>query len=188
MQKMILLPYDRYQRLLTVQEQISSAPAQKDLVLQQEHVSEPVTMITNEPESKHLVSEDIEKLLPSFPKSFQSRARALLSYISPPVAWNEKGEAIIKGETISNSNIVDLVKVQFKDYKSFKPIGLEKFNHILEDMNVPLSLLSGSRRVQSGRGSILPPLDTIPPPPGSPVNRKTGVKRKANTKRKWLRL
>jgi hypothetical protein len=86
------------------------------------------------------------------------------------------GEVIIDGVKIPGSNIMDLVKVQLKDYKDLRPTGLEKFTDILKDTNVPLSLLTSSRRVQTGQG-------IIPPPPGSPVKRKE-VKRKT----KWLRL
>ena len=123
------------------------------------------------------MTQDIERVVSSFLKTLKSRAQTLLAYISPHVTWNDKGEVTIEGENIPGSNIVDLVKVQLKDYKDLHPVGLDKFLNILKDTNVPLSLLAVSRRVQTGQGSI-------PPPPGSLVKRK-----KKDTQRvKWLRL
>lgn len=181
MQKMILLPYDRYQRLLSSQH---SAPSNEvpENVSEPLEAEKPVDQPNSLPEytAPSRDSGAIELVLPSFPKSLQSRARALLTYISPAVSWNPKGEVLIDGEQIPDSNIVDLVKVQLKDYKNFKPVGLEKFTHILKNANVPLSLLANSRRGQTGQG--LP--DTTPPPPGSPVTKKPIQKQRI----KWLRL
>ena len=75
--------------------------------------------------------------------------------------------------------MVDLIKVQLKDYRDFSPIGVEKFDILLKDVNVPLSLLKSSRRQQHGEGNI-------PPPPGIPVKRKDENPKKL--KAKWLKL
>jgi hypothetical protein len=166
MQKMILLPYERYQRLLQ-QREASNVPSQETTTPNPD-----IEEVSPEPIGRQDLE---EKLLSSFPKNLRSRARALLTHISTRVTWNDMGEVIIDGVKIPGSNIMDLVKVQLKDYKDLRPTGLEKFTDILKDTNVPLSLLTSSRRVQTGQG-------IIPPPPGSPVKRK--VKRKT----KWLRL
>lgn len=196
MQKMVLLPYDRYQRFLSSKQTNETSVAES----RQENLSEPFTSTPPESATHVTTSDleapetsDIERVVSSFPKTLQSRARALLTYISPSVTWNEKGEIIIRGDKIPNSNIVDLVKVQIKDYKNLRPIGLEQFSDILKDTNVPLSLLTSSRRGQTGQGIAPSPPSSpvkrkkarkgpVPPPPGSPV------KRKDTRKVKWLRL
>ena len=137
MQKMILLAYDRYQRLLTVH---VSAKAEES------------SLLSENPEVPKKAGKSVDDLLAFFPKTLKSRARALLTIISPRVTWNQRGEAIIGGESIPNSNIVDLVKVQLKDYKDIDLVGLGKFSRILRDINVPLGLLSSSRRDQTGQG------------------------------------
>lgn len=177
MQKMILLPYDRYQRLLS-SSQVNSSIAKG----QEEVPSEQVTSVKEEgteETSNAFASKDIEKLLLSFPRTLQGRARALLTYIVPHLSWNAIGEVVIAGEKIPKSNIVDLVKVQLKEYKDFRPAGLEQFNLLLRDINVPLSLLTTSRRDQKGEGNV-------PPPPGSPVKRKRATS--SVSKVKWLKL
>jgi hypothetical protein len=182
MQKMVLLPYDRYQRLLSSSQEDSNNVKGQKTATQEVIPSGQTTPLKpegTEETSDAKVSENIEKLLRSFPRTLQGRARALLAYIVPHLSWNEIGEVIIAGEKIPKSNIVDLVRVQLKDYKDFRPAGLEQFNLLLEDINVPLSLLTTSRRDQTGEGNI-------PPPPGSPVKRKRDSSTIAKVK--WLKL
>lgn len=174
MQKMVLLPYDRYQRLMTAKR---SDENPEESIARVENESGELSVKVEEPERLTKMSDPIERVLSSFPKSLQSRARTLLTYITPHLSWNENGEIVIGGTNIPGSNIVDLVKVQLKEYKDLYPIGQDAFSNILKDANVPLNLLASFRRVQTGQGSI-------PPPPGSPVKRK----RKESHRSKWLRL
>ena len=182
MQKMILL--DRYQRFLLAKHEIPTTSTVDDSLQQQEKSSEEVPPIclehTENPSEKQLsVKEDVERINALFPRTLQGRVRAILTYILPHITWNQKGEVIISGEKIPNSNIVDLIKVQLKDYRDFSPIGVEKFDILLKDVNVPLSLLTSSKRQQRGEGNI-------PPPPGIPVKRKDENPKKLKTK--WLKL
>lgn len=179
MKKMVLLPYDRYERLLseTTKQQREATDNEKRSTQQEDRVISEQNKAEKVIPSKQLVEED--KLLAQFPRTLRSRARLLLNYLTPQVTWNDKSEILISGQLIPNSNIVDLIKVQLKDYRDFRPTGIEDFDKLLTDINVPLSLLTPSRREQTGRG-------IIPPPPGLPV------KRKASTtpvrKVKWLKL
>ena len=184
MQKMILLPYERYQRLLLAKHEFPTTSTVDDSLQQQEKSSEEVTPICFErteipPEKQLSYEEDIERLIALFPKTLQGRASSLLIYILPYITWTQKGEVIISGEKIPNSNIVELVKVQLKDYRDFSPIGVEKFDILLKDVNVPLSLLTSSKRQQRGERNI-------PPPPGIPVKRNDENPKKL--KAKWLKL
>ena len=180
MHKMVLLPYDRYQRLVAAKG-LNHTHEKTNLRQENElvpvHPESSVEMV--QPETETTITEDIENVVSSFPKNLKSRARSLLTYISHSVTWNEKGDVRIEGVVIPGSNIVDLIKVQLKDYRDLHPIGLDKFSDILKDINVPLSLLSSSRRVQMGQG-------ILPPPPGSPAKRKRNVIPKQRAK--WLRL
>ena len=122
----------------------------------------------------------LESLLPHFSKPISNRVTSLLYYFQPQVSWNTKGEVILKGTLIPGSNIVDLIKVDMKDYKDFGPVGKDAFGELLIELNVPTSLLTGSARHQRRKG-------TLPPPLGTPVKRRVREKRKPG-KVKWLRL
>ena len=136
---------------------------------------------TNESFTQSTLEEgkDKETLISRFPKSMQNRVRSVLEYLRPQVTWNDKGEVSIRGQDIPGSNIVDLLKVNLKDYKDFNPVGKDAFRKVLCELNVPMSLLARSARQQSGRGYL-------PPPPGIPTKRREEVP--VQRKVKWLRL
>lgn len=175
MQKMVLLPYDRYERLKQFNlEPICNTkePIAKSLELQDETPDK-------QPDNTAFEGLTIDDILEAIPKNVRTNAKALLEHLRKrsDLIWNERGEISVGGHTVLGSNIVDLVKVSLKDYKDFKPVGLETFTKAVHESNAPLSLLTASKR-QFGAG--------LPPPPGVPVKRK-GEKRKI-TKFKWLKL
>ena len=168
MKKMVLLPYDRYQRLLLRDQTPEVEQKDPEMSIQGE---EPLD--TNESFTQSTLEEgkDKETLISRFPKSMQNRVRSVLEYLRPQVTWNDKGEVSIRGQDIPGSNIaniVDLLKVNLKDYKDFNPVGNDVFRKVLCELNVPMSLLARSARQQSGRGYL-------PPPPGIPTKRREEV-------------
>ena len=179
---MVLLPYDRYQRLLS-----TSAETTIDSTTP----SESPPMETNredrtEPASDHLgdtgvvgTEDSADYLVLQFPKAMRQRARSLLHYIRPHLSWNDRGEVTLNQRHIPGSNIVDLLKVHLKDYKDFHPPGEEAFGELLLKINVPRSVLSPRVRHKSG-------VETLPPPPGIPAlpPKDDRVQRKI----KWRRL
>jgi hypothetical protein len=187
MKKMVLLPYDRYQRLLSakaIDESKSTIKEEGEEIVRPKEALSATDGVDRTETSAEYPSINIERLLTSFSKALQGRARSILIYIQPYINWNQKGEVIISGEKIPNSNIVDLVKVLLKDYKHFRPVGLQQFEALLSDINFPHTLLSASRRLQSGGSNI-------PPPPGIPVKRKPKEREdnlSPSEKIKWRRL
>lgn len=181
MKKMVLLPYDRYTRLLSDSKPPSQESAEEQIPIKDDTENSTVEQLLTQPDSHSInkESDDIDRLITYFPKTLQERARILLSYIKPYLKWNDKGEVSISGQIIPDSNIVDLIKVQLKDYKNFHPVGIDQFQNLLSQQNVPLSLLTVSKRIQTGTG-------VIPPPPGVPVKRKTLAT--IPKKIKWLKL
>ena len=185
MKKSVLLPYDRYQRLLTgtVTDKTSMQTTDQDHASQ--HRVEDTTDV-DEHTSHHQteIPRASETFTQHFPKSMQNRMRSLLVYIQPHVSWNDKGEVTIEDKQIPGSNIVDLVKVHLKDYKNFQPLGKEAFGKLLSELNVPVSLLAQSaRQQQKGSGS------NIPPPPGIPLKQNNSEQTLPPSKKvKWLRL
>ena len=175
----MLLPYDRYQRLLTAHKDSDST---KSIVENRIKPSDQIILKQTEDNIEELDSKgkpSIDRLISIFPKALQNSARTLLKYIIPDIEWNEKLEVIIAGRNIPDSNIVDLIKVQLQENEDFKPQGVEEFQSYLRN-NIPQSLLSSYRRTEQNGGQ------NIPPPPGVPVKRKNSS---ASVKKiKWLKL
>ncbi|KAJ8319273.1 hypothetical protein KUTeg_004364 [Tegillarca granosa] len=157
---MVLVPYDRYQRLTALK--LGVKHSQDDV----KNVQPKVIIPESEPEVK-LLAEDrpnIENILVAVPVNVRNKARALLIHLRKYLKWNERGEISVDGRIIPGSNIVDLVKVSVKEYKDFEHVGLESFSKVIYDSNAPLTLIAPSKR-QIGSG--------LPPPPGIAVRTKT---------------
>ncbi|KAJ8314766.1 hypothetical protein KUTeg_006916 [Tegillarca granosa] len=157
---MVLVPYDRYQRLTALKTDVKHTQEDvKRLNVQPEFI-----IPESIPEVKILAEDrpSIEEILVAVPVNVRNKARALLIHLSKHLKWNERGEISVDGRIIPGSNIVDLVKVSVKEYKDFKPVGLESFSKVIYDSNAPLSLIAPSKR-QIGSG--------LPPPPGIPTHR-----------------
>ena len=82
------------------------------------------------------------------PTTYQKKARLLLQRLAqhPEVSWNERGELVVKNETIRGSNVSDLVNDVMRRRKNFKPLGWEKFAEVLRESNVPQDLIGHQER------------------------------------------
>ena len=103
--------------------------------------------LMNAPESREESAENGEKIiqgdvLASIPKNLKSKGNRLLNFINndPGINFNERGELIVDGFTIANSDASDLVNHVLKKSK-VPPIGWNLFKDKLQRMNVPRSLL-----------------------------------------------
>jgi Uma2 family endonuclease len=61
---------------------------------------------------------------------------------SPDISWNEKEELKYKGETVQESNVVELVNDVLSKRKYFNPQEWETFGEALREANVPQDLIS----------------------------------------------
>ena len=181
MRKMILIPYDKYERLL------SGQVSQPKPVNTTDTYTEQVTIHSPQQDNCHSNTQEstTEDLLSSLPLPLRSRAGVILNHLTKHtnLQWNDKGEITISGQLLKGSNITDLIKIQLKDYKSFHPVGAEVFSQLIQESNVPQSVLTQARRCQIGSGKtphppgkIPAPPGKIPPPPGKPVRRKRTIK------------
>ncbi|KAJ8313160.1 hypothetical protein KUTeg_009287 [Tegillarca granosa] len=166
---MVLVPYDRYQRLTALKPGVKHT--QEDV--KRLNVQPEVIIPESEPEMKILAEDrpNIEDILVAVPVNIRNKARALLNHLRKHLKWNERGEISVDGRIIPGSNIVDLIKVSVKEYKDFEPVGLESFSKVIYDSNAPLSLIAPSKR-QIGSG--------LPPPPGIPSKRNDESKKTPN--------
>ena len=183
MKKSVLLPYDRYQRLLSGMLENEASMSTSEVEHSPQHGSEEAAHVTenaiaNNPEHQRAS----ETLTQHFPRSMQNILRNLLTYIQPHLSWNDKGEVMIEEKGIPGSNIEDPIKVHLKDYKNVQLVGKEAFGNLLLELNVPVSLLAPSARQQSGSRNLQPP-------PGIPL-KQTHLEDSYQPKQKvkWLRL
>ena len=152
MKRMIIIPYDKYNRL------------QK-----QDSVSQSEERVVEEVSTNDNIKGDIDSILYTFPKKYRNKAEQILQYIlkNTPITWDIKGEISVDGKSIRFSNITDLIKDSLFPYKHFQPIGFEEFYSHLDQ--IPLTLVQNPTRrklIQEGRGSSGRPRG--PPPPGLP--------------------
>ena len=154
-QKMILIPKEKYQRLQTERNEGHKHDAPTQSIVEQDSDDHDDDDTDTTPS---LTREDITQTLP---KLFRAKATALLRHIenSDIMTWNARGEVAIHGKVIENSHISDLVKDAMKMYKNFNPIGKAEFYNALYNSNVPIGLLENVDRrneIQSRKHSIQP--------------------------------
>ena len=85
----------------------------------------------------------------SIPRTMRSRATALLSHLKGKpdvIRWDKTGQVKIQGETISGSNISDLVSDAIRSRKDFNPAGAKEFFQALSKLNVPKDLVRNQNR------------------------------------------
>lgn len=163
--KMVLLPIEKYDRLLKYQQ----------LHVENGRVSQESTHKFNQSQAsttdtgyhpileQHITDSKLsnELILATIPKQFKTRARGLLDYIgqSDLLDWNEQGTLIARGRIVSHSHIADLVRHAMRDYTSFNPAGQREFYTILFELNVPTGLIGNTRGLHEfrERSSFQPP-------------------------------
>ena len=83
------------------------------------------------------------------PKTMRTRATALLNRLKTRpdlVTWDKSRHVKIKGETIPDSNISDLVSHAMRAQKGFNPTGSKAFFQASSKLNVPRDLVRNQER------------------------------------------
>lgn len=86
-------------------------------------------------------------ILESIPKSYASKAVQLLNLLekNDEIYWDESGVVTIRGNTVVDSNITELLNNALRNRKSIsKPTGWEKFVEFVKEAQVPSNLLGNS--------------------------------------------
>ena len=75
------------------------------------------------------------------------KAELLLNHLKKNnVSWNSKGEFRYYGDTISNSNILDLINDALRRRANFNPVDYKTFYKVLRETNVPRDLVGHRER------------------------------------------
>jgi hypothetical protein len=175
-QKTILLPIEKYERLVS---------GVKSVVHQQHQTNFLHPPILQEGSGQDRLSVDV--ILSALPKPYRQRGRALLQHIQQDpehhLSWDEKGHLIYKGQTIQRSHVSDLLKDSQYLYKSLKPIGKEAFYNALKEMNIPRGLIGNHQRLEDMGMHLLSGGER---PPGISVQRQKYSSKKKTFK--WIAL
>lgn len=96
-----------------------------------------------------------DQIMASVPKTFQKPAALLLKRVKadPAMGWNARGELVVDGNSIPNSNMVDLVNDIIRKRKNFSPVGWEVFSRRLRAGNIPQDLVRNPDRLAYMVGS-----------------------------------
>lgn len=122
--------------------------------------------------------------LDSIPSVYRKKASSIVQHITddPEIDWNERNELIVDGQTIKNSNIIDLVDDLARPSTKREPRGVEEFTQALRRSNIPDSFIANSRRREPTRRPVArgrhQPLPDPPTPPNTP-------KRSGGRWKKW---
>ena len=82
-------------------------------------------------------------IMESIPQNMKKHTKNLLALLKnhpQSVAWNDKGEAILKGQTIANSHIVDLMNMLVANTEK-NMAGKDVFLSTLDELNVPKNFI-----------------------------------------------
>lgn len=113
--KLVLVPIEKYERLIG----------------KKEDLDEQATPI------------DLDLIVNVLPKMYRNKARTLLTYIqrSDLLDWTDKGELVYEKKIIPHSHISDLTKHAMRMYVNFNPVGVEEFYSGLAKINIPQGIL-----------------------------------------------
>ena len=135
------------QRYLTMYDKTKSPPSYNASPVLEHSENEERTL--NVKENQNGVTKIEEEVLDSVPQSYKGRAQSLLKKLkSHPdqLSWNEKGELMTDGATVSGTNIVDLINDVLRPRKNFSPTGYDEFVQGLAKINTPEDLVRNDAR------------------------------------------
>lgn len=142
-QKTILIPLERYQRLL------QSNPTAGAV----DNSCEPPSGDSHH-FPYHSLNDDV--ILASLPTCYQKKARALLDFIHSQdlLAWDDKGQLLLNNKPHPGTQIIDLIRDSQCAFKGRQPEGSTTFYEVLGNANVPRCLIrNSSRHHQLGKSS-----------------------------------
>jgi len=86
-------------------------------------------------------NKSLQNVLKYIPKAKQNKAKILIDHLeaNPVFDWSDKHELIVGGQTIKNSNLIDLISDVIKDKGTTVqgPPGMTRFMSALAKSNIP---------------------------------------------------
>ena len=169
--KLVILPAERYNDMLKrLQENSLSTSVNNHAVVQQKGMGEqnepgvipgstqkldesPISDVIKEQNEEPVIKEhngesqlDIEQISNTLGKPYRHKAKELLKLIKrtgpDTFTWTNDGEIINNGNLVKGSNIIDLIRcLMYKTCNGMNTVGYEELEKLLNQMNVPLTLI-----------------------------------------------
>ena len=200
-QKLVVLSFERYQKLLLHQEKSAPSSDQSPSYIEPEVIHRASGEASIEASGGHCENQtgsglgmSVDNIVEFLPKTMKSRGKSILHHLQTSAikefGLSSKGELIYKGQTIQNSHIVDLLKDGLHRFSHSSPIGVKEWYIILANSNIPESLILNPERQKQMRFiKEHPDQAYLPPPPGEPVKKSVSrnkVKRLKRLKRSTI--
>ena len=98
-----------------------------------------------------------EQVLCLTPITFRAKAAEILDRIqeSGHMSWDDKGQLVLDGKSVENSNMVDLVNDVVRNRKTTSPpVGWQAFATGLRSLNIPEEIIGNRDRIQYIRSNV----------------------------------
>ena len=99
------------------------------------------------PKAMHKLSDAV--VVEHIPKTMRPRATAILNRLKERpdvITWDKTGEVKLEGESIPQSNILDLISDALRARKNFNLTGSKEFFCVLSKINMPKDLVRNEKR------------------------------------------
>lgn len=115
---------------------------------QSEITQQPTNSAKVEQEPAQPQEKFMQNVLKYVPKAKKNKAQILLDHIqnTASINWNDRNELMVDGNTIPNTNIVDLITDLTKDKTASDPPGMKEFIGALGKTNVPRAAIQNKIR------------------------------------------
>ena len=116
------------------------------------HMEQTMTSESDSATPSQQFNETDKQIINSVLKTMQNRAKLLIQKLkdhSDVISWDDKGQLVLEGSIIPNSNIVDLVNDVMQKRKGFNPEHSNTFAKALAKINVPEDYLRNPNRIDS---------------------------------------
>ena len=81
---------------------------------------------------------EFEHILRTVPKTLRDRTELLVKHLyAAGIKWNERGEMVADGETLANTNYVDLINDVARRRVNFNPQGRARLKLFISRLNIP---------------------------------------------------
>ena len=142
MNKAVLLPEEKYKRMMEQLNRKENSHLQKSPTEGKTEASKSTTSTPN-------VDKDDMYIINVLPERFQKKAKRIIQFIKTSggniLDWNENGEMIYRNQTIHKTHMADLISDAISERK-YPPFGVDIFYKALAEMHFPEILLGSQTR------------------------------------------